>query len=179
MQNKRLPYILALMLSWLLGGCVHVPKGVEPVQNFSADRYLGRWYEIARLDRSFERGLTRVFAEYSKREDGGICVLNSGYSEAKEKWKNVEGKAYFVRKPDEGFLKVSFFGPFYGAYIIIDLDQTNYQYSLVCGPTKSYLWILARTSKIDPEIKNKLIARAAELGFDTDRLIMVDQDSPK
>jgi apolipoprotein D and lipocalin family protein len=170
---------MALMFSWLLSGCVHVPKGVEPVQNFSADRYLGKWYEIARLDHSFERGLSRVTAEYSEREDGGIRVLNSGYSEAKQKWKSAEGKAFFVHKKDEGFLKVSFFGPFYGSYVVLDLDKANYQYSMVCGPTRSYLWILARAPKIDPEVKKKLIARAEELGFDTSKLIMVDQDLSK
>ena len=102
------------MITCLLTGCVGVPKGVKPVQGFALDRYLGRWYEIARLDHSFERGLSHVTASYSMREDGGVRVLNRGYSEKKKEWKTAEGKAYFVKGPDEGYLKVSFFGPFYG-----------------------------------------------------------------
>jgi apolipoprotein D and lipocalin family protein len=172
MKRLTIACMLTLMLSWLFTGCVRLPNGAAPVQNFDADRYLGRWYEIARLNHSFERGLSQVTAEYSKRDDGGIRVVNGGYSETKEKWKSIEGKAYFARKPGEGFLKVSFFGPFYGSYIILDLD-TNYQHALVCGPTKSYLWILARTPQIDTEVERQLIARAAALGFDTTELILV------
>jgi apolipoprotein D and lipocalin family protein len=178
MRKTHNTLVLAIMLSWILTGCVSVPKGVKPVQPFNADRYLGRWYEIARLDHSFERGLTRVTAEYSKRADGGIKVLNRGYAEKKQQWKSAEGKAYFVNQPDEGFLKVSFFGPFYGSYVILDLDQKDYQYSVVCGPNKSYLWILARKPQIDPELKQQLVSRAAALGFDTSKLIFVEQGPP-
>ncbi len=81
----------------LLAGCVAVPAGVEPVADFSLERYLGKWYEIARLDHSFERGLSRVTAEYSLREDGGVRVLNRGYSEKGRAWKEAEGRGYFVK----------------------------------------------------------------------------------
>ncbi len=157
----------------LVSGCVGVPDGVAPVENFELARYLGRWYEIARLDHSFERGLSRVTAEYSLREDGGVRVVNRGYSEKKKEWKEAEGKAYFVDRADQGHLKVSFFGPFYGAYIVFELDRENYQYALVSGPDKSYFWILARRPDMDKELKERLIAKAAARGFDTSGLIFV------
>lgn len=157
-------------------GCVSIPENVTPVDQFQLERYLGKWYEIARLDHSFERGLTRVTAEYSLREDGGVRVINRGYSTRENAWKELEGRAYFVRGPDEGYLKVSFFGPFYGSYIIFELDREEYQYALVCGPNKSYLWVLARAPELAEEIKKPLIAKAAAKGFDTNKLIFVDHD---
>jgi len=165
-----------LMLPILfLAGCVGIPENVKPVDHFSLERYLGKWYEIARLDHSFERGLTRVTADYRLRDDGGVRVLNRGYSAQEDKWKEAEGKAYFVNRPDQGYLKVSFFGPFYASYIVFELDHENYRYALVCGPDKSYLWILSRTPEMDQEVKDKLVARAAAAGFDTNKLIFVDQ----
>jgi apolipoprotein D and lipocalin family protein len=172
---KQMKQMLILSLISLLG-CVRIPDPVMPVENFKADRYLGKWYEIARLDHSFERGLTRVTADYSLRGDGGIRVLNRGYSVHTGTWKETEGKAYFVGRSDRGFLKVSFFGPFYGSYIVFALDHANYQYSLVCGPDKSYLWVLSRSPTLNEELKKTLINKAATLGFDTNRLIFVDQD---
>jgi apolipoprotein D and lipocalin family protein len=103
-------------------------------------------------------------------------VLNRGYSEKGRAWKEAEGRGYFVKGTDQGFLKVSFFGPFYGSYIVIDLDRENYRYALVCGPDRSYLWILARSPDLDPETRNRLVARARDLGFDTDRLIFPGHD---
>ena len=164
------------MLSILfLAGCVGIPENVKPVDNFSLERYLGKWYEIARLDQSFERGLTRVTAEYSLRDDGGVRVLNRGYSVKENKWKEAEGKAYFVDGPDQGYLKVSFFGPFYASYIVFELDHENYQYALVCGPDKSYLWILSRAPTMQPAVRDKLVAKATAAGFDTGKLVFVDQ----
>lgn len=163
-----------IILTLALSGCVEVPSGITPVGNFEINRYLGKWYEIARLDHSFERGLTRVTANYTLQEDGGVKVLNRGYSKKEGEWKEAEGKAYFVQSTDRGFLKVSFFGPFYGAYIVFELDHENYQYALVCGPDKSYLWLLARTKELDRDLTLKLIAKADELGFDTSNLIFVE-----
>ena len=157
----------------LLGGCVGAPEHIQPVDGFELNKYLGTWYEIARLDHSFERGLEQVTANYSLRDDGGVKVINKGFNATKSKWKQAEGKAYFVGEPDIGQLKVSFFGPFYGGYNIIELDKTNYQYSLVCGPNMSYLWILARDPKLDKTIVDKLVAKAKSLGFATDKLIYV------
>lgn len=153
-----------------------MPENVKPVDNFKLEKYLGKWYEIARLDHRFERGLSRVTAEYSLRDGGGVKVLNRGYSKAESKWKESEGKAFFVEGPDKGFLKVSFFGPFYGSYVVIDLDREKYQYSLVCGPDKSYLWILARGPKMKKEIQDALVAKAAALGFDTGKLVFVEHE---
>ncbi len=166
---------LSLLLTLLFTGCVGIPENVKPVDNFNVHSYLGKWYEIARLDHSFERGLTRVTAEYAPREDGGLKVTNRGYSAKDDRWKEAVGKAFFVEEPSKGYLKVSFFGPFYGSYVIIDLDK-DYRYSLVCGPDTSYLWILSRTPEMQAEVKDRLIRKAAALGFDTSRLIYVTHD---
>lgn len=168
--------ILSLIVFVFLSGCVALPQNVQPVGNFKLERYLGQWYEVARLDHSFERGLSKVTADYSLRDDGGVRVLNRGYSAADQKWKEAEGKAYFVGQPDQGYLKVSFFGPFYGAYVVAELDHENYQYSLVTGPNTSYLWILSRTPTLDAATKDRLVKKAASLGFDTSKLIFVSQD---
>ncbi len=164
-------------LTFLLAGCTGLPDGVTPVDHFQLERYLGTWYEIARLDHSFERGLSQVSAEYSLNADGSVKVINRGYSAGNNKWKQAEGKAYFVKRPDQGFLKVSFFGPFYGSYVILELDKNDYAHALVCGPDRSYLWILARSPKISNEVKNALVAKASDLGFKTENLIWVRHDA--
>lgn len=163
-----------LLFSLLFTGCLSVPEGVGTVKGFELERYLGRWYEIARLDHSFERGLVDVTAEYAIRDDGGVKVINRGYHQLKQEWKEIEGKAFFQDTPDKGLLKVSFFGPFYGTYNIVELDKINYSYALVCGPDRSYLWILARTPKISKKISDDLMAKASSLGFDTSKLILVE-----
>jgi apolipoprotein D and lipocalin family protein len=167
---------LSMLLAVFITGCTGIPEGVKPVDDFKLEKYLGKWYEIARLDHSFEQGLTRVTANYSLREDGGLRVINRGYSAKKDKWKEAEGKAYFVKGSDQGYLKVSFFGPFYGSYIVFELDHENYQYSLVSGPDKSYLWLLARGPEIREDTKDILIAKAKTSGFDTSKLIYVNHD---
>jgi apolipoprotein D and lipocalin family protein len=177
-MNPKTPIHLVLGLiasAAMLTGCVRVPKGIEPVRGFDLDRYLGTWYEIARLDHSFERGMQRVTAEYSLREDGGVRVVNRGYRPADGEWDEAVGKAYFVEDEDTGYLKVSFFGPFYGAYVIFELDQDDYQYAFISGPSTSYLWLLSRTPTVSPGVMNRFLERSAALGFDTDELIIVDQ----
>ncbi|MBU1190511.1 MAG: lipocalin family protein [Gammaproteobacteria bacterium] len=165
---------LIISLATLLFGCQGLPQGVQPVTGFEVNRYLGTWYEIARLDHSFERGLSKVTADYSLREDGGLRVLNRGYSVAKNTWKDAEGKAYFVGSQDVGHLKVSFFGPFYGTYAVFELDKDNYQYAFVSGPDTSYLWLLSRTPTVSQALLDRFIEKAKALGFDTDSLIIVD-----
>ena len=169
-QMKKILLVLVLFLT----GCVGIPENVKPVDNFKLEKYLGKWHEIARLDHRFERGLSRITADYSLRDDGGVRVLNRGYSAKENEWKEAEGKAYFVKGTDQGYLKVSFFGPFYGSYVVFELDHENYQYSLVCGPDKSYLWILARAPDMKKDVKDALVAKAAALGFDVSKLIFVD-----
>ncbi|MBT4832787.1 MAG: lipocalin [Porticoccaceae bacterium] len=172
----RLPVIAFVCLS--LGACLGAPDGVTPVKNFDVNRYLGVWYEVARLDHSFERGLEAVSAEYSLREDGGLKVLNSGRSVATGVTDQAEGRAYFVEAEDTGYLKVSFFGPFFGSYIVFDLDQINYQYAFVAGNSTDYLWLLSRTPQVSDKVMESFISRSAALGFDTEALIFVDH-SPK
>jgi len=164
--------IVALLLG-ALTGCVRVPAGVPTVEGVEFERYLGRWYEIARLDHPFERGLSSVSADYSRRKDGGIRVVNRGYDRQAGRWREAVGRAYFVRGNRRGLLKVSFFGPFYGAYNIIDLDRQGYAWALVCGPSRDYLWILSRTPDLSPEIREGLTAHARRLGFPVDGLITV------
>lgn len=168
--------VFCLMLACCLLACTGTgtPQGLQPVTHFKPDQYLGTWYEIARLDHSFERGLQQVTATYSKREDGGLKVINRGYDPEKQAWKEAEGKAYFVDSPDTGKLKVSLFGPFYGAYNILVLDHVNYNFSLVAGPNHEYLWILSRTPELSYPVKAELIARAQHFGFDTSKLIFVE-----
>ena len=159
----------------LLQACSQLPENIEPVTDFDVNRYLGTWYEIARLDHSFERGLQQVTAEYSLRDDGGIKVVNRGFDTQKQEWDEATGKAYFVGDKNIGQLKVSFFGPFYGGYNIIALDEA-YQYAMVCGPDRSYLWILARTPDLDQSIVEDLVKAAGGLGFATQELIYVDHE---
>lgn len=159
----------------LLSACLGMPEKVKPVSGFDADRYQGTWYEIARLDHSFEKGMDRVSATYTLRDDGGIKVTNKGFITKKDKWKTAVGKAYFVGDKDIGHLKVSFFGPFYGSYVIFELDKKDYQYAFVSGPNLSYLWFLSRTPEVSPALKESFIKKASALGFDTDKLIFVKQ----
>jgi len=169
----------ALVLFCLaLVGCAGIPDGVEPIQGFQVERYLGTWYEIARLDHRFERGLSNVTATYRPRDDDGIDVLNRGFDRESGEWQEAVGRAYFVGDQDVGHLKVSFFGPFYGGYTIVALDRDDYAYAMVCGPNRSYLWILARQPTPDRAIVEALVGKARDLGFDTDALIFVEHDPP-
>lgn len=162
------------MISGLLGACVGTPEGIEPVKGFELERYLGKWYEIARLDHRFERKLQAVTAEYRLTEGEAIRVINRGYNTETNEWQEAEGKAYFVKSPDLAYLRVSFFGPFYGAYVIFELDKENYQYAFVTGNSRSYLWLLARTPEIPDSLRSRFVEKARELGFATDELIFVE-----
>ncbi|WP_419831463.1 lipocalin family protein [Endozoicomonas atrinae] len=168
--------VVVLLVCAMLAGCLGKPESVTPVSDFELERYLGEWYEIARLDHSFERGLQQVTANYSLRDDGGVRVLNEGYSVDSDEWEAAEGRAYFVNSEDQGYLKVSFFGPFFGSYVIFELDYDNYEYAFVSGPNLSYLWLLARTPTVDPELIDRFVEQADELGFNVDELIFVNQD---
>ena len=156
-----------------ISSCLSVPDGIEPIQNFELDRYLGRWYEVARLDHSFERGLDAVTADYSLRDDGGISVINSGRDITSGEMQQAEGRAYFVDKSNIGYLKVSFFGPFFGSYVIFELDHEGYQYAFVAGNTTDYLWLLARDPVVSEEVLRNFKDKASTFGFNTEDLIFV------
>lgn len=168
-----------ILLSALFVGCgTGTPDGITPVEDFDLDRYLGQWYEIARLDHRFERGLSNVTARYEPREGGGIEVTNKGYSAEDEEWDTAVGKAYFVGAPQIAHLKVSFFGPFYGSYIVFELDHSDYQYAFITGPNRDYLWFLSRTPTVSEELKNHFVETVDRLGFEIDELIFVAHEAP-
>lgn len=172
------PWLWLLAVLMLpLGGCTGVPEGIQPVRGFEVERYLGTWHEIARLDHAFERGLEQVSARYEKRSDGGISVLNRGFDPVKGVWKEAEGRAFFIGEPEVASLKVSFFGPFYGGYHIFALDP-DYRWVMISGPSRDYLWILARDPRLPSSLLEDLIARARQAGFATDSLIFPPPSVP-
>ncbi|MEI6089536.1 MAG: lipocalin family protein [bacterium] len=149
---------------------------LETVKNVDLQRYIGKWYEIARLDHSFERGLVGVTATYSFRDDGKISVLNEGYKLTLDgKHSKAEGKAKCPNPNEPGKLKVSFFWFFYADYNILELDTVNYQYVLIGGSSPNYLWILSRTPQMQPEIYEMLLQKAKDRGYDLSKLIKVEQ----
>jgi len=164
----------ALLLTILVTGCVGYPDTVQPVGNFELGRYLGTWYEVARLDHRFERGLSRVSAEYSLNADGTVRVRNRGFNAATGEWEEAIGKARFVDDAATGYLKVSFFGPFYGSYVVFELDP-EYRHAFISGPDTSYLWLLSRTPTVDSTVYERFVERTAAAGFDTTALIRVEQ----
>lgn len=166
--------LLVLLSIFGLSACTGIPEGIQPISNFELEQYLGRWYEIARLDHSFERGMQQVTATYEMREDGGVRVINEGFITDENSWDQAEGKAYFVNSDDIGHLKVSFFGPFYSSYIIFELGE-NYEYAFVTSTNKSYLWLLAREPVIEQELQQRFISTMSALAYDTDALIWVEQ----
>lgn len=178
MQNL-LQKMLFVAMCLSLFACTDDQLEIKVVDDIDANQYLGTWYEVARLDHSFERGLQNVTANYIQHADGKIKVINRGFNAKKNEWKEAEGKAYFEEPAHKdgtntGKLKVSFFGPFYAPYHIIDLDKPYYNYAMVTSG-KDYLWILSRTPQLAYPIKQHLVARAKELGFETEKLIYVPQ----
>lgn len=173
---RQLIYLIPLLIpGLLLNSCSQIPKGAHAVKPFNKEKYLGTWYEIARLDYSFERNLTNVTATYSLRSDGKIKVDNRGYDIKKKKWKESVGKAKFAGDPTEAALKVSFFGPFYAGYNLIAIDET-YSHALVAGKNLQYLWILSRETTIPEKTKEHYLKIASDIGFDTAKLIWVEHD---
>lgn len=159
----------------LLNSCKSIPKNATPVEGFDVNRYLGTWYEIARFDFRFERGLDNTSAQYSLDEKGNVVVLNSGFNYEKNKWTKADGLAKFRGGKNVAALKVSFFGPFYSGYNVLALDE-DYQYALIAGKNLDYLWILSRTKSIPEEIKSQYLDLAQEIGYDTSKLIWVKHD---
>jgi len=170
---------MTLTMALFILGCTGVPKGLKPIAGFEVNRYLGKWYEVVRLDHRFERGLSDVSATYTQQDDGTISVINRGFSEESGEWKGVRGTACFRGDPTVGSLKVTFVWPFYGGYHIIALDKDRYGHAMGTGPSRSYLWILSRRKDMDKATLDGLVRQAAELGFATDGLIYVPQYHPE
>jgi apolipoprotein D and lipocalin family protein len=151
-------------------GCTGIPEGIEPVTDFDQERYLGTWYEIARLDHSFERGLSEVTATYRANPDGSIAVLNRGFDQEEARWREAEGVARFVDSSTVAHLKVSFFGPFYGSYIVFELGE-NYEHAFVSGFNREYLWLLSRSPQVSDTLRNEFLETITKLGFAPDDLV--------
>jgi apolipoprotein D and lipocalin family protein len=168
--RRTAPAIAACLF---LAACTGVPPGVEPVRNFDLARYKGEWRSIMRLDHPFERGLTNVSAIYTP-QGSGVRVDNRGFDRNACRWREISGTARPLGSPDVGSLSVSFFPPLAAGYHVIDLDRRGYQWALVSGPTRDYLWILARRPDLPADIRRKLVAKAASLGYPVERLQLVD-----
>jgi apolipoprotein D and lipocalin family protein len=166
--------LITVSLLFGLAGCTGLPDGIEAVDNFDKDRYLGTWYEIARLDHSFEEGLSQVTAEYTENDDGSIKVINRGYNAETGEWEEAEGRAVFVGDSDTGHLKVSFFGPFYASYVVFGVDK-DYSRAYITGYNRDYLWLMARTPEVSDSVLEAFKDTARTKGFDLDELIIVDQ----
>lgn len=164
-------FLMAILAS-VFSGCDSAPKvDNSTVQNLDLNRYLGYWYEVARFDHPFERGMEYAMAHYTLRDDGKIDVLNTGIKDGRAK--DAKGIAKTTGVP--GLLRVSFFGPFFGDYRIMMLDE-DYQYVLVGGSNHKYLWILSRTPQLEEETKTLILAEAERRGYDTNQLIWVKQN---
>jgi len=176
-KNYALPIrLLVLLLASLigLGACSTTPPdGMSAVTPFDIKRYAGKWYEVARLDHSFERGLSDVSATYRQKADGSLEVINRGFDNKQGDWRQATGRALFTGDPNRASLKVSFFGPFYGGYHVIALDQQNYRWAMVVGPDRDYLWILSRDRQLPADVREQLLRQARQLGFDVEQLIWV------
>lgn len=167
--------MMLLLLSGLMYSCSTIPKGAQAVRNFDQSKYLGKWYEIARLDFKFERNLNNTTAEYSLKKNGNIKVDNKGFNYKKNKWEQAIGKAKFRGSDSVAQLKVSFFGPFYAGYNVLAIDK-DYQYALVAGRNLDYMWILSRSTGIPENIKSQYLEIAKNIGYDTSKLIWVKHD---
>ncbi|WP_343614175.1 lipocalin family protein [Flavobacterium sp.] len=177
MKSKYIvPVLIGAGIGIALSSCGGgIPDKAKPVTNFDKARYLGRWYEIARLDYKWERDLNNVTAEYSLNDNGTIKVDNKGYDVKKDKWEESIGKAKFVKKDNIGMLKVSFFGPFYSGYNVIAID-TEYKYALVAGESLKYMWILSREKTIPESVKAEFLIKAQDIGYNVTDLVWVKHD---
>ncbi|MFD1552565.1 hypothetical protein DNU06_15655 [Putridiphycobacter roseus] len=175
---KKLHQVMLAALFFGLFSCATIPEGAKAVAGFEKEKYLGKWYEIARMDFKFEKNLNNTTATYSVGEGNKIKVDNQGYNTVKKEWTQAIGKAKFVESENIAKLKVSFFGPFYAGYNVLAIDK-DYQYALVAGKNLDYLWILSRKTSIPAEIKTSYLALAEKIGYQTADLIWVKQDKTK
>ena len=173
-DRQRIRYGLLGFFCFYLTACTGVPEGIEPITGFDQSRYLGTWYEIARLDHSFEHGLSEVSATYGVNPDDTISVLNRGFDSEAGEWREAEGIARFVQSADVAHLKVSFFGPFYGSYVVFELGE-DYDYAFVSGFNRNYLWFLARTPQVSEALREQFLETITDLGFESEDLIWLDE----
>jgi apolipoprotein D and lipocalin family protein len=174
-KNSLRNSLLGIVGIVAFNACSSIPKGASAVKPFDKEKYMGKWYEIARMDFRFERNLNNTTARYSVNNDGSIKVDNRGFNYKTMEWKQAVGKAKFAGDPNVAMLKVSFFGPFYSGYNVIALDN-EYKYALIAGKNLSYLWILSRETTIPDDIKQNYLKKAEDLGFNTSALIWVEHD---
>lgn len=177
LKKIAIPVAVGILGLVLFSSCsVEIPKGATAVKDFNSEKFLGKWYEIARFDYRFEKNLKNVTATYSKKDNGMIKVDNRGYDYTKNKWKESVGEARFVENEKVGRLKVSFFKPIWAGYNVIDIDE-DYKYALIAGNNLDYLWILSREKIIPESYKQRFIAKAKAIGYKTENLIWVAQDN--
>ena len=175
-KKIALPIILGIAALTIVSSCsIGIPDGAKPVEDFKSEKYLGKWYEIARFDFRFEKDLNNVTATYSMNDNGTIKVNNQGYNYIKKEWKQSIGEAKFVEDKNVARLKVSFFKPIWAGYNVIDIDP-DYKYALVAGNDLEYLWILSREKTIPAEFKQRFLDKAKSIGYNTDNLIWVEHD---
>ncbi|SHL84915.1 lipocalin family protein [Chryseobacterium polytrichastri] len=175
-QKIAIPVSLGILGLIVFNSCsTGIPKGAKAVTHFNADKYLGKWYEIARFDYRFEKNMDNVTATYSQNPNGTIRVDNKGYDYIKKEWKESIGEARFIKDKTEARLKVSFFKPIWAGYNVIDIDE-NYQYALIAGSSLKYIWILSRTKEIPESIKQRFLEKAKRIGYNTNELIWVKHD---
>lgn len=167
--------VLGMIALAVYQSCSTIPNGAIAIKPFDSKKYLGKWYEIARFDFRFERNLKNTTAEYTANPDGSIGVVNRGYNYKSRKWKQAVGKAKFAGDTNEAKLKVSFFGPFYAGYNVIAIDPA-YTYALIAGKNLNYLWLLSREKTIPENTKKEYLQKATLLGYNTDKLVWVEQD---
>ncbi len=159
----------------LLASCATLPEAGRGVAGFDKERYLGKWYEIARFDFTFERNLDNTTAEYSLRPDGKIAVKNRGFNYVTGKWQEARGKARFRGDETRAELQVSFFGPFYADYTVLALAP-DYSSALVSGGSLDYLWILSRTTTLPEATKREYLDLASSAGYAVQNLVWVRHD---
>ena len=167
--------LILVSLGYLMFGKQGIPDGVTAVTPFDLKRFEGTWYEIARLDHGFEKNMSHVSFTYTLKDGGDFEVVNKSLDGKNGRWETSEGKGAFIGDPNVGRLKVSYFGPFYGRFNIIALDEKNYSWAMATGPSTRYLWILSRKKTLEDPIIQDLIRKAIGMGFKLDKMVHVDQ----